>query len=175
MDTGIYVRPCTLANRFQLSLASLLMNPGAHVSHEQIGSCKDVLVCSVGDDYAEVICSAMSVCQHDGIFLAKWVNVGHYTIQKQVVVVVSVDEGQPRFGIIDKILALKDKVFFVVMLLSTTDYDDHFHAYVVRHFSHKKLVCVALHDLKDHVPLQYHHVDYEGSSRMLISMRYTLF
>jgi hypothetical protein len=164
----------TLANRFQLSLAGLLMNPGSQTSHNQVGPCKDVLVCSFDDDYAEVICGAMNVCRQDTIFVAKWANVGHYTIMRQAVVVIDVLEGEPHFGIVEKLLALADKIFLVVEMLVTTEYDDHFHSYVVKRLDRRKPVCVALHNLKDHIPLQYHHMTYEGNSFMLVSMRYTI-
>jgi hypothetical protein len=75
------------------------MNSRAHKSHVQLGPCSDVLVSSLDDDQAEVICCAMSLCKQDVIHVAKRVGVGHYTIQKQAVAVLDVIEGQPQFGL----------------------------------------------------------------------------
>jgi hypothetical protein len=165
----------TLANRFQLSLASFLLNAGALKSHVQVGLCKDVLVRSLGDEVAEVICCAVHIGLHDIIYLANWVTVGHYTFQKQTVVVTDIVDGLPLFGIVHKILALANDVWFVLSCLKTMAFDEHFHSYVIEYYDQRKLLCVSLHNVKDHIPLQVCKVDYDGSYSLLVSTRYCLF
>ncbi len=97
---------------------------------------------------------------------------GHYLFKEDCVVVLSVADGIPNFGLIKCILFLK-KYLFVVKLFQTVHYDDHFHAYSVVHST--KLIVVDLASLKDYVPLRYHSINYEGVDQLFISLRHVVF
>ena len=61
----------TLAVQFQMAFANTLMNPSVHLSHEQVGPCDKVLVGSLDDVYADMVCTDMSLCKQDHVFVAK--------------------------------------------------------------------------------------------------------
>jgi hypothetical protein len=165
----------TLAVRFQLSLANILMNPSEHLSHEQVGPCDEVVVGSLDDAQVNVICSEMGLCRQDHIFVAKWISIGHYTFNSNAIVIHVIEEGNTQFVRVEKIVALRSSIFLICELLVTKHYDDHFHSYAVERTRDKRLLCIPVHALKDHIPLQWHHIFYEGTSHMLVMPRYMLF
>jgi len=86
----------------------------------------------------------------------------------------SISNGLPEFGVVTDIVAIDEKIYVILDLLETTFYDEHFHAYVIKHPGHKSYICVLLDSLKDHIPLQYHVIKYEGEQSMFIALRYVL-
>lgn len=58
--------------------------------------------------------------------------------------------------------------------METIHYDEHFHAYAVKHLVANRLGCVDVETLKDHVPYQVHMIMYEQSQHMLVALRYSL-
>ena len=167
----------TLAKRFQMSVANNFLVHQQHTvpSLYHIGPSDEVLPCSFDDDVNAVVCQALHVCSQDSIFIVKWLKVGHYTFKPRCVVLCAITEGYPHFGLLSKIIALQSDAFFVVELLQTVHYDEHFHAYAVKHEDCPKLACVAVTSLKHHVPLKYHHVAYEGSNHLFVSLRHVVF
>jgi hypothetical protein len=91
-------------------------------------------------------------------------------------VTVNCTEGYlPQFGIIIDTFTINEQVYFVEDILLTSHYDDHFHAYAVSCPQQRRCACVPLQTLQDHVPLQYHVINYEGELHMFIALRYILF
>ena len=168
----------TLAKRFQLSVANNFMMHAQEVVHnhyDQIGPSQDVLLCSLDDDSAAVISHALHICKQDNVFLIRWISIGHYTFKPHCVALCAVLDGQPQFGIVTKIVGLQSSIFFVLEMLQTLHFDQHFHAYAVKHYDCPKLECRALKSLKDHIPLQYYHVKYESEEHLFVALRYSLF
>jgi hypothetical protein len=127
------------------------------------------------DDSAAVICRVLHICNQDNVFQIKWINIGHYTFKPQCVALCTVIDGLPQFGLVTKIIGLQSSIFFVMELLETLYFDQHFHAYAVKHSDCPKLDCMDFTSLKDHIPLQYHHVKYENEKHMFVALRYTIF
>jgi hypothetical protein len=87
----------TLAVRFQLSLANMLMDPAGHLSHEQVGPCDGIMVGSLNDNFADIVCNEMGLCRHDYIFVAQWINIGYNAFQRHEIVVHDIEQGIPQF------------------------------------------------------------------------------
>ena len=108
------------------------------------------------------------------MYVADWITVGHYTFKPNAVTVNDIVDGVPQFGIVVLILSVEKQLYFIEELLETIHYDEHFHAYAVKHFASKRLSCVHLKSLRDHVPYQLHMVTYEQTQHNLVMLRYCL-
>ena len=178
-QTHCYINICkTLAKRFQLSLAYCFLNRTENALqklYDEIGPVQDIVLCSMDDKLCNAICEALHTCSQDTVFDAKWIKIGHYYFKPGCVVLCSLVEGNPDFGVIKKIVELNNNVVFIVERLRTLYFDDHFHAYAVEHHDCVNFNCIELSSLKDHVPLQYHNVTFEKKNVLFVALRYTVF
>jgi len=164
----------TLAKRFQRGLAFRLVSHTFSNCYE-CGPANEVVLSEFTNVVCDVVCRTTNLCQSDTVFVVSWVKVGHYILKPNIVAVHSINNGVPEFGTVTDIVAVDSKIYFVLNLLQTAHFDEHFHAYAVTHPGQKTVACVLLESLKDHIPLQYHVIKYEGEQNMYVSLRYTLF
>jgi hypothetical protein len=175
-STNCYKNLCkTLADRFQMALAVKFLYQKFDSYGKTVGPTRQVNVNSLGDLMAQFISSQLSMCAQDHVFVADWITVGHYPFKPNAVTVNDMIDGIPQFGIIVHIINVEKKFFFIQELLETIHFDAHFNAYAVKHMATKRLGCVDLDLLKDHVPYQMHTVSYEQSRHMFVRLRYCLF
>lgn len=164
----------TLAKRFQRGLSYRLISRSFSDVCET-GPAEEVVVKDFAASVCETICSATNVCQNDTVFSVSWVKIGHYTFKPTAVAVHAMSDGLPQFGVVTDIVSINKKIYVILDLLDTLCYDEHFHAFVLKHPCRGSHVCVLLQRLKDHIPLQYHVIKYEGEQTMFISLRYDIF
>ena len=119
---------------------------------------------SLPDDIANAIAISYK-CHENLIYTIKWLQVGHYRLKENCIVLKAVQNGIPEFGIVKKILSVENLV--------SLHYDEHFHAYAVA-FS-KSLDVTALRKLEYHVPLQIHCITHEAIKQMFISLHHIAF
>jgi len=129
-----------------------------------LGPAVELLVCSLEDRFSNALCAELHLCVGDSIFVANWAKLGHYTFKPKCVALLSVLEGTPQYGIVRHIVLVVGKTYVIVKKLITCHYDEHFHAYSVTQESYPIVSCVLLEECKDNVPLNFHHLNYEGSS-----------
>ena len=79
-----------------------------------------------------------------------------------------------QLGIVIYIISVAKKVYFIEEMLDTVHYDEHFHAYAVKYSFPKRIACVALDSMKDHVPLQFHLITYEDAQHMFVALRHVM-
>lgn len=165
----------TLAIRSQIGLAYKFLNDEFGKGKYGVGPAEEVLINALDDEIAKSICNDLKMCGQDSVFDLSRIEIGHYCFKPHAVSVWAVTEGIPKFGIVNKIISVEQTVYFIMELLETTHYDEHFHSYAVKYSSNKVHICCALDSLKYHIPLQFHVITYENSKHMLISLRYVLF
>lgn len=99
---------------------------------------------------SQFISSQLSMCAQDHVFVADWITVGHCSFKPNAIIVNAIVDGIPQFGIIIHIVNVEKKFYFIQELFETTHFDEHFHAYAVKHLVTKRLGCVDSGSLKDH-------------------------
>lgn len=164
----------TLAVRFQMALAVKCMYQKFGIDGIGVGPTRQVFISSLGDSMSDLISSKLRMCGQDHVFVADWLTVGHYTFKPNAVTINAMLEGVPQFGIVVLILNVEKKFYFIEESLETIHYDEHFHAYAVKHLEPKRLSFVDLNLLTDHVPYQLHTVTYEQAQHTLVTLRYSL-
>jgi hypothetical protein len=145
----------SLAKRFQMALAVKFLNPTVN-NAEAVGPARQLTINSLGGTMCEVVCRELKMCSQDYICSADWVSFGHYFFRLNAVMVNSICDGTPQFGITLNTVTVDKEVYFVEELLETVHYDEHFHAYAVQQSITKQLTLVNLLNLKDHIPFQLH-------------------
>ena len=72
-----------------------------------------------------------------------------------------------------KLFAMERQIYFVMQLLQTNYYDDHFHAYAISFLPQMNVLIKQ--SLKDPVPLRHHNIEYEGHIQMFASVRHMMY
>jgi hypothetical protein len=163
-----------LAKRFQGGIAFQFITNCLAEKYEA-GPSEEVFVGDFAIAVGDAICKETKVCRSDTVYLLGWVKIGHYVFKPTAVAVNSVRDDVPQFGVVTDVIAIDRQIYLVQALLETIHYDEHFHAYAVKHPFKQHHVCITIDSLKDHIPLQYHVIHYEGELTMLVSLRYALF
>jgi hypothetical protein len=173
--TNCFKNVCkTLAKRFQRGLAFQFVNHTLFDMYET-GPAEEVVVGDFASAICDAVCRDTNICRNDTVHILSWVKIGHYVFKPTAVAVNTICDGIPQFGIVTDVIAINNKIYFVLEVLETVHYDEHFHAYAVKHPSQHYHTCVSIDCLKDHIPLQYHVIKYEGQLTMFVSLRYTIF
>lgn len=165
----------SLAKRSMLNLASSILSKSLFSSCTTIGPAVETVVCNLDDNVSAALCSDLNLCTADVVYIVNWVKAGHYSFSPKSIVIISVSEGIPHYGIIRHIVAVAGKTYVVIEQLAVLHYDEHFHAYKVEYENQVSLSCVLLDTCKDKVPLNCHRVHYENSDHLFIGVRYILF
>ena len=149
--TRCYKNIClTLATRFQFALSSSIQSGRLIPPLQHNGPSTEIVLYSL-PEISDIICKALNMCRQDFVYILNWVQLGHYKFKLNPIVLVSVCNGLPTFGSINKILAIEGNIYLILKELVTLHYDEHFHAFAVGRMD--TLSLVALQKLRDHVSL----------------------
>lgn len=161
----------TLAKRSQLALANAFLTHTVFHNKPVVGPATE-LIGSMEEGH--VFSKHLGLCQSETLFVAKWVQVGHYTLKQKCIVVLQVSEGVPEFGYVEKVACIKDQTFLLLKKMMVKCFDDHFHAYSVDFLADTVWLVSDVTQLKDHIPLTIHCVMYEERLHKFVSPRYVL-
>jgi hypothetical protein len=159
----------TLAKRNQLAFANALISHTVFTCKPVVGPSVEKLVGSL--ECGQILSDSLKLSNAENVYVAKWVQVGHYAMKPKCVVVWQVTDGIPQFGLVEKVICIKDLVFLVAKKLLVNYYDEHFHAYCVDFMTNDSRIVVNVLELKDHIPLGIQCVKYEGRLLKFISPR----
>ena len=67
---------------------------------------------------------------------------------------------------------MEHQIYFVMQLLQTNYYDDHFHAYAISFLPQTNVLNIQ--SLKDPVPLRHRTIEYEGNTQMFVFVRHII-
>ena len=165
----------SLAKRSQLSLASVVMNKNLFTSCVTIGPATEKQLCDIETSVSSELCLHLNLSAAESVYVLKWVKVGHHTITRQCIVLQSVSDGIPLYGMIHDIVSVAGKTYLVVDDLVSKYYDEHFHSYALQYLQSPHLSCISLESCKDSFPLNAHTVTYEGDKHVMVAKRSVVF
>lgn len=162
----------TLAKRNQLALAHDLLTNTVFMCRPVVGPSSEKLVGSM--EAGKALGDYLKLSNSETVYVAKWVQIGHYVIKPKCVVLLQMMDGIPDFGLVEIIVSIKDKVFLVTKKLALNYFDDHFHAYCIDFLANTIWNVTYVSDVKDHIPLNIHCTTYEDKLLKLVYPRYVV-